>query len=67
MIVKVRIKSNKKEFKIRRNSDVWDIELRSKPNQGKANAELLRELKRLYGNAKILRGFKSRDKIILVG
>lgn len=63
MIIKVKIKPNSKEFKIKE-GDIWEISLKSQPENNKANVELIKEMTKRYGKCKIVSGKTSKNKII---
>ena len=65
MLVKARIKTGKRENSISM-GDVWEIHLKSRPVKGKANNELVKYLKSLGYDARIVSGFSSRTKILEV-
>jgi len=64
MIIKIRVHTNSKRVKVIK-GDVWDIYLKNEAKNGKANEELLKLL-REFGKPKIIRGFKSRNKIVQI-
>ena len=64
MIVQAKIKTNSKEFKIIKKKDHWIIHIRSKPEKNKANLEIIKELSKKYGKCRILKGKKSKNKIL---
>ena len=66
MIIKVKVKSNSKEFKIKE-GDVWEISLTKPAKDNKANLELIKEMKKRYGDCKIIRGRTSKIKILEIG
>jgi hypothetical protein len=69
MILKIKVKPNSKTQGIENlgNHD-YKISLKSKPEDNKANLELLKLLKRHFkvelGDIKIIKGLKSKNKII---
>ncbi len=63
MIIKVKVKTNSKEFKIKK-GEVWEISLKSQPKDNKANLELIKEMKKRYGSCKIIKGKSSKTKIL---
>ena len=70
MIIKVKVKPCSKETKIipKKTGDELFIEahLKERPEKGKANKELLRELKKLFGDLELVSGHSSREKYIKV-
>ncbi|HOB89934.1 MAG TPA: DUF167 domain-containing protein [Candidatus Colwellbacteria bacterium] len=71
MIVKVKVLPNSSKSGIEHRSDVLVIKTRSKAEAGKANAEALellaRHFKVLVSKLKILKGSRSKNKIIKIG
>ncbi len=64
LVISVRVKPNSGAFRLHPDGT---LEIRSPPGEGKANAEIVKELSRLFGtDAVILRGRKSRRKLILL-
>ena len=68
MILKIKVKPNSKEQKIIKiNENEYKISLKEKAEDNKANIELIKLLKKYFGkNIKIIKGLKSRNKIIEV-
>jgi len=70
MIFKVKVKTGAEKFMVKTESDMdgpyLKIWLKSQPEKGKANKELLKELKKLFGDVKIVSGATSREKYIKV-
>ena len=66
MIIQAKVKTNSKEFKIENKKDLWVIYVKSKPEQNKANLEIIKELSKIYGNCKIVRGQKSSKKTLRI-
>jgi len=69
MILKVKIKPNSKKQEIEKISETeYKINLKSFPENNKANIELLKLLKKYfkgkYQNINIIKGLKSKDKIV---
>ena len=64
MIIKARIKTNQKKFSVIKGNEKWTIYVKATPEKNMANLEIVRELSKTYGNARILRGLKSREKVI---
>lgn len=64
--INVRVTTNAKESCIKEfKDDVLHIKLRSIPDKGKANKELIELLKEELGkNYEIIRGLKSREKVV---
>lgn len=65
MIIKIKAKPNSGRQEIVKNEKDYTAYLKSPPEDGKANTELLKMLKKYFGKqAKIKSGFTSRNKII---
>jgi len=72
MIIKIRVKSNSdKQEIIRVSENEYKIALKEKPEDNKANLELLKMLRKHFNveanHIKLIKGLKSRDKIVEVG
>ena len=69
-LLKVKVKPNKQQTKI----TGWDsaakcleVDVAAPPDKGKANAELLKFLKKFFGcRAELVRGAKSREKYLKI-
>lgn len=67
IIFQAKIRTKSRKFRVSVKDDYVMVEVRSPPVQGKANTEIIRELKKAFGKeVLILRGFKSKDKVIFV-
>jgi uncharacterized protein (TIGR00251 family) len=67
IILRVKVKPNSKEFKLTKQERILLLEVRSPPFRNRANTEIMKELGRLFRReVKILKGFKSREKLILI-
>ncbi len=64
MIITAKVKTHQKKFSIERKGDVWVISVTSPPEKNKANIEIIKELSKIYGNARIISGLKSEKKRI---
>ncbi|MCD4694317.1 DUF167 domain-containing protein [bacterium] len=68
--VKVFIGSSKTKIRKKISENSFEIDLKAKPEQGKANEELIkfisRELEINSGHVKIIKGFKERNKLIKI-
>jgi len=69
MIIEVKVKPGAKKEEIDKVSEnKYIIKLKEKPEDNKANLELLRLLKRHFGKeVKLIKGLKSKNKIVRVG
>ena len=68
MIIKIKVKPGSREQKIEKTSDSeYEINLKERAEDNKANIELLKLLKRYFGKeVRIVKGLKSRNKIVEV-
>ena len=71
MILKVKVYPNSKEYKIeKRKKDEWQVWVKEKAEQGKANEALLTllsdDLKIPRGELRIIRGRKNRNKWVQI-
>ncbi|MBU1129150.1 MAG: DUF167 domain-containing protein [Nanoarchaeota archaeon] len=69
MKIKIKVHANSSRDKIEKVSEeVFEVWLKKKPVEGKANLELLKTLKKYFGKkVEIVSGFKSQKKIVEVG
>ena len=70
-IIEVQVKTNSKQQKIQKLSDkLYEIWVKSKPERGKANKELIKLLADYFGmhqnQIEIIQGSKSRNKVIKI-
>lgn len=67
MIIRVKVKPNSCEQDIQKIGEEYIVRLKSAPENGKANIELIKFLKKYFGaDVKIKSGLSSRKKIIEV-
>ena len=67
VMIELRVKPNSKSFGFVRKGDQLILEVTSPPKEGKANLEIVKGLKRMFGkDVKIIKGFKSREKLVLI-
>ena len=67
MIYTVNVKTKKKEASVTVEGNVISCNLTEKPEDNKANIELLKILKKHFGkNVRIMRGLKNKRKIVAV-
>ncbi|MCD6476551.1 MAG: DUF167 domain-containing protein [Candidatus Aenigmarchaeota archaeon] len=64
MIIKIKVKTNSDKFKIIKHRDYWLVYVKSKPEQNKANIEIIKQFSKIYGKCRILKGLKSNNKLI---
>lgn len=65
MIIKAKIKTGKDKFSITE-GDVWLINVKSRPENNEANKEIIKELSKRYSSVRIIKGLKSKEKLIEV-
>ncbi len=64
-IIKVKVKVNQNENKIEKKEDYYLVYLKEKAENNKANIELIKFLGKYFKKEiKIIKGFKSREKLI---
>ncbi|HDD45899.1 MAG TPA: DUF167 domain-containing protein [Candidatus Aenigmarchaeota archaeon] len=64
-VIKVVVKPNASKFAIKKKDNYYIVSVKSVAENGKANMELIRELRKFFGRrVRIIRGVKSRKKII---
>jgi uncharacterized protein (TIGR00251 family) len=67
MIINVKVKPNSREQVVEKKDSEYTVKLKSVPEDGKANIELLKLLKKYFGReVKIKSGFTSRKKRVEV-
>jgi len=67
ILLEVKVKPSSNRFAITKKGDQLIIEVTSPPKEGKANTEIVKELKRKLGkDVEIVKGFRGKDKIILI-
>ncbi len=67
VLVELRVRPDSGEFRFVKKGGKLVLEVVSPAKNGRANIEIVRKLKRMFGkDVRIVRGFKTRDKLILV-
>ncbi len=67
VLIEARVRTNSPKFSISRKGDELVIEVTSPPQEGKANTEIVKALKKLTGHeVEIVKGLKSRKKLIMI-
>jgi len=67
MLIKLKVRPNAGRQNIEKKNGFYLVELKSRPENNKANAELIKLLKKHFGKeVKIKSGFTSRNKIVEV-
>lgn len=65
MIIHVKVKPNSSEQNIEKTDEIYVVKLKSVPEKGKANLELINLLKKYFNSeVRIKSGFNSRKKIV---
>jgi len=68
MIIKVKVKPNANKEEVKEDNGNYLISIKERPEKGRANLALIKLLARHFrissSNVKIVRGFKSNDKIV---
>ncbi|MBU0898779.1 MAG: DUF167 domain-containing protein [Nanoarchaeota archaeon] len=66
-LFKIKVKTGAKEFKMRVSGLTLFLDVKSLPMEGGANREIIKELKKIFKRpVGIVKGHKSKDKVILV-
>ena len=64
-ILHLKVSTRKKQFRLNWKENVLYVEIKSNPEKGKANKEIIKELKKFFeSEIKIISGFKSKEKIV---
>ena len=63
MIINAKVKTNQSKFSVKK-ADVWLISCTSPAESNKANIEIVKELSKQYKKVRILKGLKSKKKVI---
>lgn len=67
-LMKIRLHAGSSQEKIEKISDGYEVWLKEKPIENKANIALEKFLKKYFGKqVKIVKGFKSKNKIVELG
>jgi len=66
MIINVKVKPNSKESRIVKENNSYIAFLKSPAEDNKANIELTKLIKKKFGNGRIIKGLKSKEKVVLV-
>lgn len=63
--IRIKVKVGKPISSIISKGDVWEVHLKSRAEEGKANLELIKLVsKELHKKVEIVKGFKSKEKIL---
>ena len=64
-ILHLKVSTRKKQFRLNWKENVLYVEIKSNPEKGKANKEIVKELKKFFeSEIKIISGFKNKEKIV---
>ena len=64
-LVTLKVKPNSNKNEILERGEVWKVNIKSPPQDNKANIELIKFLrKELKKQVRIVRGFKSKEKVV---
>jgi uncharacterized protein YggU (UPF0235/DUF167 family) len=63
-LVKAKVRPNSPEFKLEWKGEALHVWLTEPAEGNKANVQLLKELARIFGSCKIVRGASSRSKVL---
>ena len=67
MEIRVRVKPNSGKQKVVKQKDSYLVYLKSQPEKGKANLELIKILKKYFNkDVRIKKGFTSKEKIVVI-
>ncbi len=67
VLLEIKVKTNSSQFDLYEKDGKFILEIKGKPIEGRANIEIVKELSKMFGkNIRIVRGLKSRDKLILI-
>ena len=68
MIINIKVRPSKRETKIiSKDGDNYIIDLKARPEKGKANLELIKFLRRHFGkDVEIISGYNNRKKIVKI-
>ena len=65
MIITAKVKTKQPTFIVKKGG-IWAISVKSPPEKNRANAEIIKELSKVYSVVRILSGSKSSRKRILL-
>ncbi|HLD42305.1 MAG TPA: DUF167 domain-containing protein [archaeon] len=67
VLLEIKVKPNSNQTRLFRKDEGFILELKSPPENNKANIEAIRYLESLFGKeVRIIRGFKSKNKVFLL-
>lgn len=63
--ITLKVKPNSNKNKIIEKGEIWKVNIKSPPQDNKANVELIKFLrKELKKEVRLIRGFKSKEKVV---
>ncbi len=66
-LITLKVKPNSNKNEILEKGEVWKVNIKSPPQDNKANIELIKFLKKeLKKQVRIVRGFRSKEKVVEV-
>jgi len=68
VVLKIKVRPSSREFRFEQRPDgELILEIKSAPERGEANTEILKRLKEIFRrDVSLLRGHKSRNKLVLI-
>lgn len=67
VLLSVRVRPGSREFRLKASVDALLLDVTNLPVKGKVNREIIKELGRLFScEVEIVKGFKSRGKLVLL-
>ncbi len=66
MLIKVKVRTGAKKFSAKMKDGVLLVSVKEQPENNRANTELVRNLSKMLGPCRIVKGFRSKNKIIEV-
>ncbi len=64
MLMKAKVKVRQQKFSFRLKDGILEISTKSPAENSRANQEIIKELTKVYGRCRIVKGLKSSKKII---
>lgn len=67
VLLEVRVKPGSRRFALYGKDGKLILEVKAPPQEGKANLEIVKELRRMtHKDVEIISGFRARDKVLLI-
>ncbi len=64
MLVNAKVKTGAKKFSVKFENNILFISLTEQPENNKANIELIKQLTKVFGPCRIVKGLRSKNKVI---